>query len=472
MITDVCAGQRSRTIPALSGSGPGASRMRWRPGLRAAVIFGMFLGMPGVPAAGGLGAESFVLANGMRVVAVPMERPGVVHHAVYYAFGAADDPPGQSGMAHFIEHLMFNGTASTEEGEYKQIIGRNGGSTNAYTAADVTAYYATIARDRLETVMRLEADRMTGVVFETENFEAERQVILEERLQRTENSPSGLFREQLRAASWQAHPYGRPLIGWRHEIEALTQEQVEAYYRRHYGPANALLVVAGDIDAESLRPLAERTFGAVPAGGEPVPQRPAEPPHRARVTVEMEDPRVVRPRWSRQYRAKGYFSGAERESATLDVLAAVLGGASGRLRRALVVDRKIALSAGAYFDGDNRDGGFFLVYAMPTDDTDIADLEAAVNAELERVADDGVTQREVERAAYRFAAGEIYARDDVSGTADFVGRTLVKGGTLEDIDGYIALVRSITAADVAGAARNLLADPITITGILRPESAE
>ncbi len=472
MITDPCAGQRCRAAPAPPTSGPGTSRTRWRPCLRAAVILGVWLGLPGVPAADGLGAESFMLANGMRVVAVPMERPGVVHHAVYYAFGAADDPPGQSGMAHFIEHLMFNGTSSTEEGEYKRIIGRNGGRTNAYTAADVTAYYATIARDRLETVMRLEADRMTGVVFETQNFEAERQVVLEERLQRTENTPSGLFREQLRAASWQAHPYGRPLIGWRHEIEALTQEQVEAYYRRHYGPANALLVVAGDIDAVSLRPLAERTFGAVPPGGEPVPPRPAEPPHWARVTVEMDDPRIVRPRWSRQYRAKGYFAGAARESATLDVLAAVLGGASGRLRRALVVDRKIALSAGAYFDGDNRDGGFFLVYAMPTDGTDLVDLEAAVHAELERVAGEGVAPREVERAAYRFAAGEIYARDDVSGTADFVGRTLVKGGTLEDIDGYIDLVRSITAAEVSAAARILLTDQATVTGILRPESAE
>ena len=472
MITDPCAGQRCQAVPAPPTSGSGTSRTGWRPCLRAAVILGVWLGLPGAPAADGLGAESFVLANGMRVVAVPMERPGVVHHAVYYAFGAADDPPGQSGMAHFIEHLMFNGTSSTDEGEYKRIIGRNGGSTNAYTAADVTAYYATIARDRLETVMRLEADRMTGVVFETQNFEAERQVIIEERLQRTENSPAGLFREQLRAASWQAHPYGRPIIGWRHEIEALTQAHVEAYYRRHYGPANALLVVAGDIDAESLRPLAERTFGAVPAGGEPVPSRPAEPPHRARVTVEMDDPRIVRPRWSRQYRAEGYFAGAVRESATLDVLAAVLGGASGRLSRALVVDRKIALSAGAYFDGDNRDGGFFLVYAMPTDGTDLADLEAAVNAELERVAEEGVAQREVERAAYRFAAGEIYARDDVSGTADFVGRTLIKGGTLEEIDGYIDLVRSVTAAEVAGAARNLLADPATVTGILRPGSAE
>ena len=440
--------------------------------LQAVAVVGFSLGALTPPVAADLGAEPFTLANGMRVVAVPMERPGVVHHAVYYAFGAADDPSGQSGIAHFIEHLMFNGTGTTTDGQYKQIIGRNGGSTNAYTSADVTAYYATIARDRLETVMRLEADRMTGVVFKPENFEAERQVIIEERLQRTDNSPSGVFREQLMAAAWQAHPYGRPLIGWRHEIEALTMAQVEAYYRRHYGPANALLVVAGDIDAESLRPLAERTFGMVPAGGEPVPPRPMEPPHRARVTVEMEDPRVARPRWSRQYRARSYYSGTPRESATLDVLAAVLGGASGRLHRALVVRHKVALAAGAYFDGGSRDGGFFLVYAMPADGTDVSEVEEAVIAELRRVAEEGVEEREVQRAAYRFAAGEIYARDDVSTVAEFVGSTLIKGGTLQDIDGYIEMVRSISAADLAGAAGALLAEPATVTGILRPGDAE
>ncbi len=424
------------------------------------------------PATAALGAESFTLPNGMRVVAVPMARPGVVHHAVYYAFGAADDPPGQSGMAHFIEHLMFNGTASTGNGEYKRIIGRNGGRTNAYTAADVTAYYATISRERLETVMRLEADRMVGLVFDPANFEAERQVVIEERLQRIDNSPAGRFREHLRAAAWQAHPYGRPLIGWRHEIETLDLDAVKAFYRRHYGPRNALLVVAGDIDLASLRPLAEQTFGTIPAGGAAVPPRPSEPPQSARITLEMEDPHVVRPRWSRQYRRSSYFSGDPREAAVLDVLAGVLGGTSGRLRRTLVVDRKTALAAGAYFDGSSRDSGFFGLYAMPADQTDLTVLVADIDAELLRLATDGVEEQEVRRAAYRFAAGQIYARDDVSGTADLVGTVLSKRGTLEDIDGYLDMVRSVTTEEVARAAHSLLTDPATVTGILRPGKPE
>ncbi len=437
-------------------------------GIWGIALMGLWLAVSASSSQAGFGAEPFMLANGMRVVAVPMERPGVVHHAVYYAFGAADDPPGQSGITHFIEHLMFNGTAATPNGGYKQIIGRNGGTSNAYTAADLTAYYATIARDRLETVMDLEADRMTGVVFEAGNFEAERQVVLEERLQRTENVPAGLFREELRAASWRAHPYGRPLIGWRGEIEALTMEQVEAFYRRHYGPRNALLVVAGDIDADTLRPLAERTFGRIPAGGEPVPPRPMEPPHRARITVEMEDSRVTRPQWSRRYPAPSYFSGDLREAATLEVLSTLLGGSTGRLHRALVIDRKIALSAGAYFSGDNRDGGFFGVYGMPAEGISFSEVEAAIDAAIQHLLADGIDETEVERMAYRFAASEIYAREEVSSIANLVGTTLIKGGTLEAIDSYTEMVRSITAAEVATAARELFSRPAVVTGILRP----
>ena len=442
-----------------------------RQGAWSAALIGFWLAVAAPSSHAGFGAESFMLVNGMRVVAVPMERPGVVHHAVYYAFGAADDPPGQSGITHFIEHLMFNGTATTANGEYKQIIGRNGGTTNAYTAADITAYYATIARDRLETVMELEADRMTGVVFEAANFEAERQVVLEERLQRTENVPAGLFREELRAASWRAHPYGRPLIGWRQEIEALTMDQVEAFYRRHYGPRNALLVVAGDIDADTLRLLAERTFGRVPAGGEPLPPRPSEPPHRAQITVEMEDARVTRPQWSRRYAVPSYFSGDLREAAALELLATLLGGSTGILHRALVIDSKIALSAGAYFSGDKRDGGFFVVYGMPADGISLVEIEGAIDAAIQRMLADGIEETEVERTAYRFAAGEIYAREEVSGIANLVGSTLTKGGTLEDIDGYTDLVRSITPDDVETVARELFGRPAVVTGILRPGDA-
>ncbi len=415
--------------------------------------------------------EAFMLANGMQVVAVPMSRAGVVHHAVYFAFGSADDPPGQSGINHLIEHLMFNGTAAVPEGEYDTIIGRNGGSANAYTSPDVTAYYATIARDRLETVMELEADRMTGLVFDPANFEAERKVVLEERLQRIDNDPRALFREELRAARWRAHPYGRPVIGWRHEIEALTLTQVESFYRRHYGPRNALLVVAGDISADELRPLAERTFGQIPAGGEPLPPRPAEPPHRALIAVEDADPRVAQLRWSRQYRAPSYFSGTLREAVVLDVLGALLGGSSGRLHRALVVDAKVALAAGAAFGGSSRDGGVFHVYAVAADGIGAAELEAAIDAELGRLVTDGADDTEVARVLYRFSAGEIYARDRVAGIAELVGTTLIKGGSPDGINAYMTIARTVSADDVTAAARALFQDRAVVTGVLRPEPA-
>lgn len=426
----------------------------------------------GASRAAGLGAEEFTLANGMRVVAVPLRRAPVVHHAVYYRVGAADDPVGQSGISHFLEHLMFNGTATVADGEYDRIIGRNGGRSNAYTSSDLTVYFATIARDRLETVMELEAERMNGALFTEETFEAERAVVLEERLLRTENRPESLFYEEFTAARWRAHPYGRPVIGWRHEIEALRMDQIKAFYRRHYGPGNALLVVAGDIDADELRPLAERTFGRVPAGGEPAPPRPAEPPHRAGITVEMADPRVTTARWSRNYPVDSYFSGPAREAAALDILAAVLGGEGGRLSRALVHDRKIALSAGAHFSGGLRDGGSFILHGQPAPGSDVAAVEAAVDAEIARLLGDGVEEDEVARAVYRFAAADVYSRDNISSLADLVGTSLSNGAGLADLDGYVDLVRSITPADVDDAARAMFAGPPAVTGVLRPEDGD
>ncbi len=443
--------------------------------IRATILAATVASMVAVPSLAneeGFGAQAFTLDNGMRIVAVPFRRAPVVHHAVYYRIGAADDPFGQSGISHFLEHLMFNVSATLADGEYSRIVARNGGRSNAYTSSDVTAYFATIARDRLERVMELEADRMTGTLFERKNFEAERQVVLEERLTRTERNPSALFREELVAATRRSHPYGRPVIGWRHEIEALNMEQVEAFYRRHYGPSNAILVVVGDIDADELRPLAERTFGQVPSGGKPPPPRPTEPPHRTDILVEMSDTRVANARWSRSIRAPSYFTGPIEKIAALDVLAELFGGSTGRLSRSLVHDREIALSAGAHFSGSQRDEGTFILHATPAPGISIDEVANAVDEEIQRLLEEGTDIEDVQRTAYQFFAGTIYARDNLETIADLIGRTLVNGGTLEELDSFTDVVRGLEAADIDAAARELFSTPASVTGILRPATEE
>ena len=208
-------------------------------------------------------AETFTLDNGMQVVVIPDHRAPVVTHMVWYKVGSADEVARHSGLAHFLEHLMFKGTPDVPDGQFSYIVARNGGSENAFTSYDYTAYFQNVARDRLELVMELEADRMTNLILSEEDVQTERQVVLEERRMRVDNNPAAILGEQVRAAQFYIHPYGWPVIGWQHEIEALTHQDVIDFYKRHYAPNNAVLVVAGDITADELRPLAEAYYGSM-----------------------------------------------------------------------------------------------------------------------------------------------------------------------------------------------------------------
>ena len=243
--------------------------------------------------------ETFTLDNGMQVVVVTDRRAPVVSHHVWYKVGSADSPPGKSGLPHFLEHLMFKGTENLAPGEFSEIVARNGGNENAFTGSDYTGYYQTIARDRLELVMEMEADRMTNLVLDDAAVLPERDVVLEERSQRVDNDPGSRLAEQLNAAQYLNHPYRLPVIGWRHEMESYTREDALDFYRTWYAPNNAVLIVAGDIDAEELRPLAERYYGAIPRRDVPERVRVQEPPQQAAREVELIDPRVRQPSWSR-----------------------------------------------------------------------------------------------------------------------------------------------------------------------------
>jgi zinc protease len=420
------------------------------------------------------GAETFTLDNGLQVVVISNHRAPVVHHAVWYRVGAADEPPGKSGIAHMLEHLMFKGTQTIAAGDFSKIVARNGGSDNAFTSHDYTGYFQNIAVDRLPLVMEMEADRMVNLAFGEQDFLTERDVVLEERRSRTDNRAQAQFSEQVGAAQFLSHPYGLPVIGWEHEIRGYTYDDFLSFYRRYYAPNNAILIVAGDITVDALKTLAEQTYGAIPPAADVPPRmRPTEPPQRAARTVVMRDARVASPEWMRSYLAPSYRTDQDHQAIALDVLSTILGdGPTSRLYQSLVVDQQVATGAGAYYSGGSYDDTRFVVFARPSPGMDLDTVEAAVDAELRRLIADGVTDEELERAKFGMQAMAVYSRDSLSTLARIFGVAMTSGASVEDIENWPDLVQAVTADDVADAARAVLVEKQSVTGILLPDDGE
>jgi zinc protease len=351
----------------------------------------------------------FKLENGLEVVVIPDHRTPVVTHMIWYKVGSADETPGQSGLAHFLEHLMFKGTKKNPMGLFSQTVATIGGQENAFTSSDYTAYYQRATRDRLKMLMEFEADRMTGLVLTKEVVQPELKVVLEEQNMRVANSPGARLQEQIEAALYLNHPYGRPVIGWRQEIEKLTLDDALAFYHRFYTPNNAVLVIAGDVTADEVKKLAEETYGKVPRVTDVGPRkRPQEPVQEAPRTVTLADARVTQPSMKRVYLAPTYATALNAEAESLDVLSQILGrGSSGRLYQTLVVDKAIAVNAGAGYDGTALDYSRFSVYGSPKPGVTLGQIESAIDAVLADVIDKGVTQEEVERAKNRLIADAI-----------------------------------------------------------------
>ena len=415
--------------------------------------------------------ETFTLKNGMEVVVVNNPRVPVVTHMVWYRVGSADEGPGESGIAHFLEHLMFKGTKKREPGEFSEIVARNGGHENAFTSYDYTAYFQTIAVDKLETVMELEADRMTNLVITPKEVEPERQVVLEERRSRTDNNPGAILGEHINASLFLNHPYRNPIIGWEHDIKALNIERILAFYKRFYRPNNAILVVAGDMAAEKLKPLAEKYYGFIPAGPPVKRSRAQEPLHKSARRVTHRDKRVRQPSWRRTYLAPGLLWGDKRHAYPLQLLSNIVGGgASSRLYRKLVVEDKVAVSAGAYYAGDGNGPGRFVFYASPSVDVSMDDLEKAVEAEIAKFIKNGVSERELKRAKVRMQAEAVYARDSLSGGARSLGSSLAVGIPVSEVEAWPDRIEAVTLVQVSDAARATFDERRSVTGLLLPEA--
>lgn len=417
--------------------------------------------------------ETFMLKNGMQVVVVPNHRVPVVTHMVWYKVGSADEPAGKSGMAHFFEHLMFKGTEAYPDDTFSRTVARNGGQENAFTSHDYTAFYQTVAKDRLELMMTMEADRMTHLTLTGEQVEQERQVILEERRMRTDNDPGSLLREDVDAALYMNHPYRIPVIGWDHEVRALTIADLKAFYKRWYAPNNAILVVAGDITAAELKPMAERTYGKIPRGKTIVRKRPTEPPHNAAVRIEFKDKRVRQPSWSRTWLAPSLMDGKPEAVHALEVFADILaGGATSPLYKALVVDNKIAVSAGASYSGDDFGPGTFTVYASPRPGVSMAELESAVESALASFLVDGLSESARKKSVRHLVTDAIYARDSLRAGAQALGSALASGQTIDDVESWPHHIEAVTVQQMRDAGAAVLGARGSLTALLLPDGKE
>ena len=422
----------------------------------------------GTGRASGIEISHFVLANGLEVVVIPDHRAPVVTHMLWYKVGSADETPGKSGLAHFLEHLMFKGTAKNPAGRFSQVVATVGGQENAFTSSDYTGFFQRVPREQLPTMMGFEADRMTGLVLTDDVVRPELNVVLEEQNMRVANNPGTRLGEQMEAALYLNHPYGRPVIGWRHEIEQLTREDALDFYRRFYTPNNAILVVAGDATPDWVRTLAQDTYGRVPRVAEIKPRmRPQEPVPEAARTVTLSDPRVTQPSVSRYYLVPSSTSARPGESEALEVLAHILGrGSNSRLYHTLVFSKGIAINAGASYDGTAVDATHLSVYATPKPSVSLQQLEEAVDGVLAEVIENGVTSEELTRSQNRMIADAIYANDSQRMMAQWYGAALATGASVDDVRAWPERIRAVDQASVREAARRWLDKRRSVTGYL------
>ncbi len=450
--------------------GGARARRRWPLLVVAACAWGLVTAAPARATDGEhKPPASHALANGMRVVVIPDHRTPVVTHMVWYNVGSADETPGKSGLAHFLEHLMFKGTLKHPDREFSKTVLRIGGNENAFTSTDYTAYFQRVPADKLATVMEFEADRMTGLVLTDDVVLPERNVVLEEYNQRVANSPGARLSEQILASLYLNHPYGRPIIGWRPEIENLNRADALAFYKRFYAPNNAILIVAGDVTADQVLALAEKTYGQIP----PQPEvgakraRPQEPVPAGPRTVTLADPRVEQPALTRQYLVPSITTASAGEAEAIALLSQILGGGgTSRLHRALVVDRQIAVSAGAWYQDTALDASQFAISAAPRPGVEFPEVERAIDEVVAKVAENGVSDDELQRAKTQLVASTIYAQDSQFALARWYGAALTTGQALEDIGRWPDRVRAITADQVREAARVWLDKKRSVTGYL------
>jgi zinc protease len=408
----------------------------------------------------------FVLQNGLQVIVVPDHRAPVVTQMLVYKVGAVDDPPGLSGLAHFFEHMMFRGTKSLPGAGFSQTIARNGGDDNAFTTHDYTVFHEQIARDKLRIVMHLEADRMANLDLSDSAVAAERDVVLEERRLRVDNDPEALTQEQAEAALFLSHPYGRPIAGWPDEIRHIGRTEAQDFYRRHYGPNNAILIVAGDTTVDEVRSAAEAEYGAVSPHELAARADYGQPPRlgETRLLIARSDAKV--PMLLRIYRVQSYAEAAPGHAEALEVLARLLGGDASVLYRRLVVERRLATDVSAAFDGYARDAGEFIITAQPRPGVSLEALEHGLDDAMAPYLRKPPSKAELSRAKIQLTSGATFRRDSQFDMASAYARALAVGLTPYDVQQWPSRIQAVSAKDVRDAASDSLLRKESVTAYL------
>lgn len=405
-------------------------------------------------------AETFTLKNGLQVVVIPNTRAPVVTHMLWYKVGAADEPQGDgiSGEAHFLEHLMFKGTGAIAPGQFSRIIRSIGGNDNAFTSWDYTAYFQNVSKQYLPTVMAMEADRMININPPQKEIAPEHQVIIEERRQRTDNDPKALFSEQLRSVLFNATPYGIPIIGWKHEMPAITWDAAKNYYNKWYAPNNAILIVSGDVTVDETRSLAEKFYGYLPQKNIPPHIRPDVPEMAAPITMTFNNEVVQQPVFMRATTVPSFVQN-RKDSYALQILEnTISSGAATRLYQSLVVKQKLAVSVDMNYDDSNRGQGSLWLYAVPAKGVTLKKLEAAIDAEFRSIIKSGLTDDEIAKAKTRMIDSATYARDSIEGPASLIGQALAAGATLDDVEYWPAHIAETPSSEITRVLKTYL-DP-------------
>ncbi len=410
--------------------------------------------------------ETFTLANGMMAVVLPDHRAPVVTHMLWYRVGSADEVKGKSGLAHFLEHLMFKATGKIPAGEYSKIVARNGGQDNAATFYDYTNYHFRVAKDRLPQMMRMEADRMVHLKLEENEVTPELSVVREERRQTIESSPGAVLDEMVYAQLYVGHPYSIPVIGHMDELAKLTRDAAVDWYRTWYGPENAILVVAGDITAAELRPLADDIYGGIPRRGNlHVRSWPKVQPLAKSVEISHSDPKVAQASWSRNW--LGAATGDADADALLVGIEILAGGRTSRFYRELNERGQSVTSYG--YSMEMEAPGVVVVGAQPAPGVSIDEIKTAAMGVTQKFLAEGPTTEELERAKATIAASSVFTRDNQMAMAEWYGQQLTAGQSVEQIETWEDRVRAVTVADVLRAMNKYLADTNYVDAVLLPE---